>query len=164
MRSVTAFNQPMTVGPVVLVDERKPDLSHRLLVELAAFGRKVLLITREPPERVRAQYPLEGAEHYWLVTRGDMRGVSPFHLKRISGLVESFLRRDPQAVILIDGIELLMIVNSYQDVRELLLRIQRMLPPAATGCIVPIDTRTLTTPELVELQVSFPMVPGAAAA
>jgi hypothetical protein len=107
---------------------------------------------------------LEGAEHYWLVANGDIHGVSPFHLKRISGLVESFLRRDPHTVILIDGIELLMIVNSYQDVREFLLRIQRMLPRAATGCIVPIDTRTLTTPELAELQVSFPMVPGTAGA
>lgn len=156
------FTHPLTVGPVVLVDERKPDLSHRLLSQLAGDGRKVLRITREPPERVRARYPMDGAEHYWLVTRGDARALSPFHLKRISGIIESFLRRNPDAVILIDGIELLMVANCYAEVRDFLIRIQRMLPADGAGCIIPIDTRTLTMPELAELQVAFPLVHGAA--
>jgi hypothetical protein len=154
------LSHALTVGPVVLVDERKPDLSHRLLGQLAGSGRKVLCITREPPERVRARYPLNGAEHYWLVTRGDARALSPFRLKRISGLIESFLKRNPDAAILIDGIELLMVVNDYEQVRDFLLRIQAMLQRNGAGCIIPIDTRTLTAWELDELKRSFPMVQG----
>jgi len=152
---------PMS-GGIVLVDERKPDLSYRLLLERAAAGRRVMCITREPPERVRARYPLDGAEHYWLVMRGDVRAVSPLRLNTIASRVESFARRRPNGVILIDGVELLMVMNSYGEVRDLLLRLQSMLQKVGAGCIIPIDTRTLTTGELAELKTSFPFVQSVA--
>jgi len=138
------------------VDERKPDVSYRLLLEWAAAGRNVLCITREPPERVRARYPLNGAEHFWLVTNGDHRAVSPLRLNSIADRVESFARRRPNGVILIDGVELLMVMNSYEQVREFLVHIRRLLKNGAS-CLVPIDTRTLTVTELAELTSLFPM-------
>jgi len=147
-------------GGIVLVDERKPELSYRLLVEQEASGRRVMCITREPPERVRARYPLNGAEHYWLVTRGDVRAVSPMRLDTIASRVESFVRRRPNGIIMIDGVELLMVMNNYDKVREFLLRLQGMLNKVGVRCIIPIDTRTLTTGELAELKTSFPLVQG----
>ena len=138
------------------MDERKPDVSYRLLLEWAAAGRNVLCITREPPERIRARYPLNGAEHYWLVTKGDHRAVSPLRLSSIADRVESFARGRPNGVILIDGVELLMVMNSYEQVREFLVHIRRLLKNG-TSCLVPIDTRTLTVAELAELTSLFPM-------
>ena len=163
MRLTTIVQLPES-GGIVLIDERKPELSYRLLLERIASGRRVMCITREPPERVRARYPLNGAEHYWLITRGDVRAVSPLRLDTIASRVESFVRRRPNGVILIDGVELLMVMNSYGEVRDLLLRLQGMLQKIGAGCIVPIDTRTLTTGELAELKSSFPMVQGVAGA
>ena len=155
----TLVQLPMS-GGIVLVDERKPELSYRLLLNQEASGRRVMCITREPPERVRARYPLNGAEHYWLVTRGDVRAVSPMRLDTIASRVESFVRRRPNGIIMIDGVELLMVMNNYEKVREFLLRLQGMLNKVGVGCIIPIDTRTLTTGELAELKTSFPLVQG----
>jgi hypothetical protein len=157
---MTTLIQLPTLGRVVLVDERKPDLSYRLLQERAQLGRKVLCITREPPERVARRYPLDGAEHYWLVSQGDARAVSPFDLEAIARLIEAFVRRHRDAVILLDGVELLMVMNSYEEVRRFLDRVQGALREEGAGCIIPIDTRTLTSLELSELKGSFPMVHG----
>ncbi|MBI4416202.1 MAG: DUF835 domain-containing protein [Euryarchaeota archaeon] len=151
-------------GRVLLVDERKPDLSYRLLQERAKLGRRVLCITREPPERVARRYPIVSAEHYWLVTRGGGRAVNPLDLDGIFALVRAFLQRHPDAAVFIDGIELLMVMNSYEEVRDFLFRVQRLFREDGGAIIVPIDTRTLTVGELAEMKSSFSMLQGVPAA
>lgn len=152
---MTALAQLHAPPGILLVDERKPEMSYRLLLRWASSGRKAMCITREAPERVRGRYPLNGSEHYWLITRGDTRAVSPLRLDTIGSRIESFLRRRPKGVILIDGVELLMVMNSYEKVRDFLHELQATLTKAEASCIIPIDTRTLTTGEFAELKASF---------
>lgn len=147
-----------TVGGVVLIDERKPDLSYRLVEERARGRRKVLCITREPPERVARRHPLEDAEHYWLITQDGDRSVNPFELDRVGDLIEGFARRHPEGAVLLDGVELLMVMNTYEDVRDFLSDLQAPLRHGRVECIIPIDTRTLTTSELAELTTAFPLL------
>ncbi|TLZ51130.1 MAG: DUF835 domain-containing protein, partial [Methanobacteriota archaeon] len=104
--------QVPTTGGIVLVDERKPELSYRLLEERAKQRRAVLCVTREPPERVARRHPMWGAEHYWLIGGNGGRSVSPTKLDALQRLVDAFIREHPSGAVLIDGIELLMVMNS----------------------------------------------------
>ena len=151
-----------TLGGIVLVDERKPDVSYRLLEERAKLGNHVLCITREPPERAVRRHRIENAEHYWLITRGTANAVNPFDLEGLRVLIERFLREHRHAVVFLDGVELLMVMNTYEEVRDLLLGLRTAIGDDGAGCVIPIDTRTLTARELGELKASFPMVRNAA--
>lgn len=156
--------QVPTVGGIVLIDEKKPELAYRLLQERANGRRHVLCLTREPPERVARRYPMENAHHYWLITRGGELTVNPFRLDRVRELVEMFARSHPGCAFLLDGIELLMVMNSYEGVRDLLLGLREVLQRRHAELIIPIDTRTLTSRELAELGETFPLMRCAAAA
>lgn len=149
-----------TYGGVLLIDERKPDLSYRLLEQRAQMRKKVLCITREPPERVARRHPMPSAEHYWLITGDGERSVDPFRLDRMRRLIESFLAENPHGTVLIDGVELLMVMNTYEEVRDFLVGLQGVAQHHGTDCVVPIDTRTLTVRELGELRSAFPIVQG----
>ncbi len=155
-----ALLEVSTAGGIVLVDERKPDLSYRLLKGSAQRLQPVLTITREPPERVARRHPMASAEHYWLITGDGERSVDPCDLSAVRTLIDRFTAENPRAAVLIDGIELLMVMNSYADVRDFLAALQGSLVRRGTDCLIPIDTRTLTTSELAEMRASFPMVRG----
>ena len=154
-----AYVQIPSLGGILLIDERKPDLSYRL-VQDHARSRRVLCITREPPERVERRHPMENAEHAWLVTNDGERSVNPFRLGAVRDRIEEFLRAHPAGAVLIDGVELLMVMNSYEEVRELLNGLHDRMRQDGGECVVPIDTRTLTTEELADMRRSFPMVRG----
>lgn len=158
-----ALVQVSTTGGIVLIDERKPDLSYRLVQERSE-RKKVLCVSREAPERVARRHPMGSAEHYWLITGDGDHSVNPFHLDRLRALVETFFEANPQGAVLLDGVELLMIMNSYEQVRDCLLALQEASRRHGGDCVVPIDTRTLTTKELAELRGAFPMVRGDARA
>lgn len=149
-----------TLGGIVLIDERKPDLSYRLLEERADGRRSVMCLTREPPERVSRRHPMENAHHYWLITQPGLRSVNPFRLDQVRDLIEAFAHSHPGCAMLLDGVELLMVMNSYEGVRDLLLGVLGTLQRENAELIIPIDTRTLTTRELTEMQTSFPMMRG----
>jgi hypothetical protein len=147
------------LGGILLIDERKPDLSYRLVQE-HAHSRRVLCLTREPPERVARRHPMENAEHWWLISGDGERSLSPYQLGAVRDRVEGFLRENPGGAVLIDGVELLMVMNSYDEVRDLLSGLHDRMLRAGGECVVPIDTRTLTTKELADMRRSFPMVRG----
>jgi len=155
-----ALIQVPTLGGIVLIDERKPDLSYRLLEQRSRRRKKVLCISREPPERIARRHPMELAEHYWLITGDGGRSVSPFRLDAVYRLIARFLDENAQGTVLLDGVELLMIMNSYEGVRDLLFALHELFRRTQADCVVPIDTRTLTTKELAELRDAFPMVRG----
>ena len=143
------------------MDERKPELSYRLLTERSNGSRPVLCVTREPPERVARRHPMAGAEHRWLIGGNGRGSVNPNRLDGLLGLIDGFVRGHRNGVVLLDGIELLMIMNSYEDVRAFLCSLQSSLLKEATDCVIPIDTRTLTSKELAEMRTAFPMIHGA---
>lgn len=145
-------------GPLILVDEPTPDFSYRLLRDLSKVGRKVLCISREHPEHMRSRYPLSGAEYYWLVTPRNGHSINSYDLRRIEWIIGVFIRRNPGAVISIEGIEFLMVMNGYGNVRDFLLGLQQVLPRVRGTCIVAINARTLRMREFRELARAFPMV------
>jgi len=151
---------PVQAGGIVLVDERKPELSYRLLQDPSKAARPVLCITREPPERVARRHPMAAADHYWLITNGGERCVDPYDLGAVQGLIGGFVAANPEGTVLIDGIELLMVMNSYEEVRHFLRTLQSALLRTNAECVIPIDSRTLTTRELAEMRTAFPMVRG----
>lgn len=144
----------------MLVDERKPELSYRLLEERGRQQQPVLCVTREPPERVSRRHPMPSAEHLWLISGSGNGSVSPNRLDALLRSINGFVRAHPDGAVLLDGIELLMIMNSYEDVRAFLCSLQSSLLKGTTECLIPIDTRTLTSRELAEMRTAFPMVRG----
>ncbi len=155
-----ALIQVPAMGGILLIDERKPDLSYRLVEQRSRRRKKVLCVSREPPERVARRHPMVSAEHYWLITGDGERAVNPFQLSRLRDLIGEFLVRNPQGTVLLDGVELLMVMNSYEEVRDLLFALQERFRESRADCVVAIDTRTLTTKELEELREAFPIMRG----
>ncbi len=158
-----ALVEVSVTGGVVLIDERKPDLSYRLLDERARRRKRVLCVTREPPERVARRIPIETVEHVWLITGNGGRTVTPLDLRRVLGVVNEFLAANPGGTVLLDGVELLMVMNSYEEVRGFLAALHESLRRHRADGVVPIDTRTLTVRELRDLRGAFMIVRGGAA-
>ena len=152
--------EPLGTGGILLIDERRPDLSYRMIERLATRRKGVLCITREPPERVERRHPMPLARYYWLVTADGGRAVHPFQLGKMRGLIQRFVKENPEGAVFIDGVEFLMVMNTYERVRDFLQALEHILRERKTECVIPIDTRTLTVNELAELRGAFPMVQG----
>lgn len=104
-------------GQSYLVEEEKPDVSHRLFVSKLREGYKGLAITRGHPRSLREK--LAGAEAvvFWLTDHESKteRTVSP-SLERIMLLIEEFVHPQRKCIVLLDDIQYLISNTTFEGI------------------------------------------------
>lgn len=137
--------EKLQTGTLVIVQERKTDLSYGLIRKFAGAGTACMIIGREPPERVRSvrMIDIEDEQVLWLTTLVGRRCVNPTHLGSIQNTIGHFIDSSIRGIILVDGIEYLISNNGFDAVLKFINKIEDMIITTGTTVVVSIDPRTL---------------------
>jgi len=134
------------------------DVFKRLLTE----GRRGLIISRIHPNRLQQLYSLD-CPIQWIAksskTSGGVIVLEPTRLMRIHSVMTEFMRANPGAVVLLDGLEYLITENGFGPVMKAVQLTNEEVAMTGSFLIVPVDPRALETTQLGFLEREFSL-PG----
>ncbi len=143
-------------GHTYLVEEEKRAQSLKIFEDMLKKGKRGLLITRMNPKAVQADGALQGVRSYWLA---DIRGhgsteglVLTASLESILFTVQEFLQENPEALVLLDGVEFLVDNNNFNAVLRFLRRLVDLISQGNHIMLVSVSPGTLQERELKNLE------------
>lgn len=145
-------------GNVYLVEERRPRLSFEIFEQGLSSGCSGLVVTRELPKRIQNDRNIGGSRIVWLTNLvGDGR-INPTAIGILMSQVRSFIEGNQRAVVLIDGLEYLVSLNTYDRMLHFMHQLRDIVITNDAALVVPVDPRTLNERELALLERSLEVV------
>ena len=128
------------------------------LKRLIAEGKRGLVISRNHPSRVQQTYALE-CQIMWIAKSthptGGVLSLEPTRLMKIHSTISDFIKVNPGAVVLLDGIEYLITENGFGPVMKTIQLTNEEIAMSGSYLLVPIDPRTLETQQMGYLEREF---------
>ena len=124
---------------------------------LHSEGRRGLVITRAHPSRVQQLYGLD-CPIMWIAKTTKPSGVmtlEPTRLMKIHGTISDFIKTNPGAVVLLDGLEYLVTENGFASVMKALQLTNEEVAMSGSYLLVPLDPRTMESQQLGFLEREF---------
>jgi len=140
-------------GSVYLIEELKPEISYGLLSTLAGSDAAGLVITRQFPDRVRAERGLPNLRILWLShTPGDS-SINPTALDTISKTIQNFIEHHKgEGVILVDGMEYLVVNNGFAPVLSFIQQVNDIVKEGKAIVLLPLSRGVLEDKQLARLE------------
>lgn len=153
---------PLRKGSSYLFTEKGVMRAYEAFKKLLAEGRRGLVITRTHPTRVQQLYSLDCPVMWVAKNIREASGVmslEPTRLMKIHGTISDFIKANPGAVVLLDGLEYLITENGFGTVMKAIQLTNEEVAMNGAFLLVPVDPRTLETQQLGYLEREFSL-PG----
>lgn len=111
-------SKELTPGLSYLIEEKRPDKFFKLFGAIKDGGKPGMVISRTNPKILGRKYEIKEEDAIWLTGKeihGDMRSVLPI-LEFIMSLIEEFMDKNAEGLILLDGLEYLLTNNKFNSV------------------------------------------------
>ena len=145
-------------GNVYLVEERRPRLSFEIFEQGLSSGCVGLVVTRELPKRIQHDRNIGGSRIVWLTNLvGDGR-INPTAIGILMSQVRSFIESNPRTVVLVDGLEYLISLNTYDRMLHFMHQLRDIVITNEAVLVVPVDPRTLNEREMALMERSLEVV------
>ena len=109
----------LNFGESYIIDEEKPNKCYDIFNQALKKGRAGLCITRTHPESISFYGSSENVKFIWLTTvnyrDGKVTSLQPTDLSLISNGINNFIKEGTKGIILMDGIELLIKNNGFDN-------------------------------------------------
>jgi len=145
-------------GGSYLLEEERPEKCFEIFIKAIRDGYDNLMITRLNPKRIRVRIGMENARILWLTDKESKaeETVRPV-LESIVSIIEDFLR-DKRGIILIDGLEYLISMNSFEGVIRFLRSIIDEISETECIFLLTISPKTLHESEIKTLEKEMEML------
>lgn len=158
-RKVESINVSLGVGMLTLdcgrmyfvVDERL-DKMLNMTRNLIGDGKNVLRISRFHPDLANDRGSEKGTQSIWLSERPGLKNVPPNQLSRLTQNVASFVKGNPGAVVLLDGIEYLSLFNDFQRLQMFIEQMNDIVMESHAILLIAVDPRLFDPRSLARLQ------------
>jgi chromosomal replication initiator protein len=109
-------SRTLVPGGSYLIEEEKPEKCFGVFIRGIVEGYEPMMITRFNPKRMRSRYELENCRILWLTDKESEteETVAPV-LESMVSIIEDFMK-GKRGLVLIDGIEYLISMNSFDAV------------------------------------------------
>ena len=152
LSSGTSLSNDVQFGNVYLVEERRPKLSYELFEHALSSGCNGMIMTREFPKKLLTEKELDSCKLIWLTNLvGDGR-VNPTAIGILMSQVRSFIEGQPKSVVMIDGLEYMISLNTYDRMLQFMHQLRDLVVTNESILVVPMDPRTVTERELALLE------------
>jgi hypothetical protein len=145
-------------GNSYLYTEKAVLRAYESLKRLLAEGRRGLVITRTHPTRVQQLYSLD-CPIMWIAKNikatAGVISLEPTRLMKIHSTISDFIKANPGAVVLLDGLEYLITENGFMNVMKAVQLTNEEVAMSGAFLLVPVDPRTLETQQLGYLEREF---------
>ncbi len=136
---------------------RAYDWMKRLLSE----GKRGLVISRNHPARVQQSYGVD-CPIMWIAKStkpvGGVISLEPTRLMKIHTTISDFIKANPGAVVLLDGLEYLVTENGFGPVMKTIQLTNEEVAMSGSYLLVPIDPRTLDSQQMGYLEREFSLL------
>ncbi len=151
-RDVCPFEEeffPLQMGVGYVFYEKNPEKSVQLFKDYVNRGEFGLLISRQYPKQMKAKFNLENIESIWLSTaEGEDSWIDPNNLSKLHHVASNFLRNAPLSVVLFEGLEYLMVRNSFLAAVKFLQSLMDEIIYRKSRLILSINPEAFETREL----------------
>jgi len=103
----------------------------------------VICVTRDYPEKVKQKYELADVPIIWLSNVGKENAVRPKDMEKLSLMLEQFISKNKDAVILLDGIEYLITNNNFITVLRFIQSLKDQIAINSAMLLIPINPSTM---------------------
>ncbi|MBU7018751.1 MAG: DUF835 domain-containing protein [Theionarchaea archaeon] len=142
-------------GESYLVENHDPAEAFDIFMDAVTHGIQGFSICRIHPKKVRGKYGLKKTLILWLSTIEAEDSIDPRDLAKINHLLSEFLKRATDSIILLEGIEYLIIQNSFEKVIKAMHSLNDYITLFGSRLLVPVSPRTLSEKELSILEKEF---------
>jgi hypothetical protein len=147
-------------GNVYLVEERRPKVTFDLFDQALSSGFSGLVVTRDFPKRLLSEKELGTCRVVWLTNMVGEGRINPTAIGIIMGQVRAFIEANHKSVVLLDGLEYLISLNTYDRMLQFMHQLRDVVVTNECVMLVPMDPRTVGQRELALLERSMePLVP-----
>jgi hypothetical protein len=160
----------------VMTDEREPTLrggssylftqegvakAYEWMKRLLSENRRGLVISRNHPTRVQQTYGID-CPIMWIAKStkpaGGVMSLEPTRLMKIHTTISDFIKANPGAVVLLDGLEYLVTENGFGPVMKTIQLTNEEVAMSGSYLLVPIDPRTLDSQQMGYLEREFSLL------
>ncbi len=147
--SITPEARP---GNVYLVEERRPRATFELFDQAISSGYAGMVVTRDFPKKLLSEKELGNCRVLWLTNMvGEFR-INPTAIGILMGQVRSFIEGNPRAVVVVDGLEYLISLNTYDRMLQFMHQLRDVVVTNESIMLVPVDPRTMSQRELALME------------
>lgn len=151
----SAMKYHIEPGESCLIESHDPVEAFEIFKDAVTHGIQGFSICRTHPKKVRGKYQLERTPILWLSTIETGDSVDPKDLAKINHLVNQFLKRATDSIVLLEGIEYLIIQNNFEKVIKALNSLNDYITISGSRLLVPVSPKTLSEKELSILEKEF---------
>lgn len=148
---------PLKGGSSYLFTDKGVARAYEVFKKLLTEGKRGLVITRTHPSRVQQLYGID-CPVMWIAKSSKPTGVislEPTRLMKIHSTISDFIKANPGAVVLLDGLEYLVTENGFAPVMKAIQLTNEEVAMSGAYLLVPIDPRTLETQQIGFLEREF---------
>jgi len=152
-------------GSSYLFTERGVPRAYEAFKRLLSQGKRGLVISRNHPNRVQQSHGLD-CPIMWIAKTskptGGVISLEPTRLMKIHSTISDFIKANPGAVVLLDGLEYLITENGFGPVMKTVQLTNEEIAMSGSYLIIPVDPRTLETQQIgyLEREFSLPVSRG----
>ncbi|MBU7031686.1 MAG: DUF835 domain-containing protein, partial [Theionarchaea archaeon] len=142
-------------GESYLIEGPQPAESFDIFMDYVTHGIQGFSICRTHPKKMRRKYGLKKTPILWLSTSGTENTIDPKDLAKINHIINEFLKRASDSIVLLEGIEYLIIQNDFERVIKTIHSLNDYITISQSRLLVPINPMTLSEKELSILEKEF---------
>jgi len=148
-----AIEEETIEGCAFLVEEKKPRQSLVMCEKYLAEGASLLVVSRDPPRKLLEGTSLEPKKTIWITNLPGKDHIDPTSVGLLMGEVKKFAEESrKKAVVLIDGLEFLISVNTYDRMLQFIHQMRDLFVTSGSVLIMPFDMRTIDEREQALLE------------
>ena len=148
----TSFS--LSRGLCYLVKEKKPDLAFQVFKQLLGDGLPGIVISRQYPDRVRADHPLPfEVRVLWLSHTPGEDNHNPTAIGTLAKTISRFIEdANGEAVVLLDGLEYLIVNNGFLQTLMFVEHVNEFVMQRKGVVVIPVSPGALEDKELALLE------------
>lgn len=150
--SANAIGLEPRPGTVYLVEEKRPKSTYELLEQTVSSGYSGMVVTRDFPKKLLSENELSGCKILWLTNLVGEGRINPTAIGILMGQLRTFIESQPKTAIVIDGLEYLVSLNTYDRMLQFMHQLKDLVVTNDCVMFVPVDPRTLNQRELALLE------------
>ena len=151
----TEMKYKLESGESYLVESAQPTEAFDIFRDAVTHGIQGFSICRMHPKKVRHKFDLKKTPILWLSTIEGADTVDPKDLAKINHMLNEFLKRASDSILLVEGLEYLIIQNNFEKVVKALHSLNDYITVSNSRLLVPINPKTLSEKELSILEKEF---------
>ncbi|MDI6708399.1 MAG: DUF835 domain-containing protein, partial [Candidatus Thermoplasmatota archaeon] len=122
-----------------LVEEEKATKSFEIFADQVTHGIEGLCISRKHPELIKERYGLDKVPKIWLTAEIADDSLKPTDLALLTLTIRDFIDKTENGVVLLDGIDYLLLNNSFESVVKTLNSINDSIMRSKSRLILSIN-------------------------